>query len=127
MTTAVPTGRLARTGAVAAVVAAVGTTAVAAIAKASGLSLEVDGKAIPLAAFAWWTVVGAVVGAILVRVLRDRRRFVAVTAAATALSLVPAIALPDGGATKAVLVGIHLLAAAIVIPILSRLAADPRP
>lgn len=123
MTTTVSAGQLAKTGVVVGVVAAAGTTAVAAIAKASDVSLEVDGKAIPLAAFAWWTLVGAAVGVILVRMLRDRRRFVAVTTTATALSLIPAIVLPDDGATKAVLVGIHLLAAAIIIPMFARLQA----
>lgn len=123
MTTALPTGRLAKTGAIAAVAAAIGTTVVAAVAKASGVSLEVDGQAIPIAAFPWWTVVATVLGVVLVRVLRERRRFVVVTVVATALSLVPAVVLPDDGATTAVLVAAHLLAAAIVIPMLSRLAA----
>lgn len=123
MTTTVSAGQLAKTGVVVGVVAAAGTTAVAAIAKASDVSLEVDGKAIPLGAFAWWTLVGTAVGVILVRVLRDRRWFVAVTTTATALSLIPAIVLPDDCATKAVLVGIHLLAAAIIIPMFARLQA----
>ncbi len=48
-----------------------------------------------------------------------RRRFVVVTTVATGLSLIPAIAAPDDTATKAVLVGTHLLAAAIIIPTLS--------
>lgn len=126
MTTAASTGQLAKTGAVVGVVAAASTTAVAVIAKASDVSLEVDGKAIPLAAFAWWTLVGTVVGVILVRVLRERRRFVIFAVVATALSLIPAIVLPDDGATKCVLVAAHLLAAVVVIPALSRLAADTR-
>ena len=49
-----------------------------------------------------------------------RRRFVVVTTVAAGLSLIPAIAAPDDTATKAVLVGIHLLAAAIIIPPLSQ-------
>ena len=57
--------------------------------------------------------------------VRERRRFVAVTAVATGLSLVPAIAAPDDTATTAVLVGAHVLAAAIIVPPLSqRLTAD---
>lgn len=40
--------------------------------------------------------------------------------AAAGLSLIPAIAAPDDTATKAVLVGTHLLAAAIIIPTLSQ-------
>jgi hypothetical protein len=56
----------------------------------------------------------------LARVLRDRRRFVVVTTVASGLSLIPAIAAPDDTATKSVLVGTHLLAAAIIIPSLSQ-------
>ena len=111
---------LAPTGLVAGVVAAAATTAVAAIARSRDIDLEVDGTPVPLAAFALWTVVGAVLGVVLARLLRDQRRFLVVTLATTALSLVPAIALPDDLATKLVLVGTHLLAAAIVIPVLAR-------
>ncbi len=111
---------LAPTGLLAGVVAAVGTTGVAAIARAADVDLEVDGSSIPLPAFALWTVVGAALGFVVARLLGDARRFVAVTLAITAVSLVPAIVLPDDTATKLVLVGTHLLAAVIVIPALSR-------
>ena len=92
----------------------------AAIASGADVSLEVDATAIPIPAFAWWTLVGAAVGVVLAGLLRERRRFVAVATAATGLSLVPAIAAPDDTATRAVLVGAHLLAAAIIIPTLSQ-------
>ena len=85
-----------------------------------------DGAAIPIAAFAMWTVIGAALGVLLARVLGDRRRFVTVTLAATGLSLIPPIALPDHLATTAVLVGAHLLAAAIIIPALSQPLAPAR-
>ena len=111
---------LAPTGLLAGVVAAVGTTGVAAIARAADVVLEVDGSSIPLPAFALWTVVGAALGIVAARLLGDARRFVAVTLAITAVSLVPAIVLPDDTATKLVLAGTHLLAAVIVIPALSR-------
>jgi hypothetical protein len=111
---------LVRSGALAGAIAAVCTTAVAAIASAADVSLEVDAEAIPIPAFAWWTLVGAAVGVVLARLLRERRRFVVVTAVAVGLSLIPAIAGPDDTATTAVLVGAHLLAAAIIIPTLSR-------
>ena len=109
-----------RSGALAGAIAAVGTTGVAAIASAADVSLEVDSTAIPIPAFAWWTLVGAALGIVLARVLRERRRFVVVTTVAVGLSLIPAIAAPDDTATKAVLVGAHLLAAAIIIPTLGR-------
>jgi hypothetical protein len=109
-----------QTGALAGVVAAVATTVAAAIASAADVSLEVDGAAIPIPAFAWWTVIGVALGILAARLLRQRRRFVVFAAIATGLSLVPAVAAPDDTATKALLVGVHLLAAAITIPTLSR-------
>ena len=70
--------------------------------------------------FAWWTIIGAALGVVLARLFRERRRFVVVATVAAGLSLIPAIAFPDDSATKAVLVGAHLLAAAIIIPTLSQ-------
>jgi peptidoglycan/LPS O-acetylase OafA/YrhL len=114
------TRRLVRSGAIAGAVAAACNTVVAAIASALDVSLEIDAQAIPIPAFAWWTLVGAAVGVVLARLLRERRRFVIVTTVGAGLSLIPAIAAPDDTATKAVLVGAHLLAAAIIISMLSR-------
>ena len=112
------TRRLVRSGALAGAIAAVCTTLAAAIASAAGVSLEIDATTIPIPAFAWWTLVGAALGVVLARLLRQRRRFVVVTTLAAGLSLIPAIAAPDDTSTKAVLVVIHLLAAAIIIPTL---------
>ena len=114
------TRRLVRSGALAGAIAAVSTTVVAAIARAADVPLEIDGTAIPIPAFVWWTIIGAALGVVLARLLRERRRFVVVTTVAVGLSLIPAIAAPDDSATKAVLVGAHLLAAAIIIPTLSQ-------
>jgi Family of unknown function (DUF6069) len=114
------TRRLVRSGALAGAVAAVCTTVVAVIASAADVSLEIQSTAIPIPAFAWWTTVGAALGVVLARLLRERRRFVVVTAIAVGLSLIPAIGAPDDTTTKAVLVGTHLLAAAIIIPTLSQ-------
>ena len=111
---------LVRTGALAGAIAAVCTTAVAAIASAADVSLEIDATAIPIPAFAWWTIIGAALGVVLARLLRERRRFVAVTTVAAGLSLIPPIAAADDTSTKAVLLAAHLLAAAIIIPALSR-------
>jgi hypothetical protein len=121
------TRRLVRSGAFAGAIAAVCTTVVAAVASAADVSLEINAEAIPIAAFASWALVGAALGVVLARLLRGRRRFVVVTTVVAGLSLIPAIAAPDDTATKAVLVGIHLLAAAIVIPTLGhRLTATYR-
>jgi peptidoglycan/LPS O-acetylase OafA/YrhL len=117
---AMSTRRLVRSGALAGVVAAVCTTVVAAIARGADVSLDIDATAIPILAFAWWTLVGAALGIVSARLLRERRRFVILTTVATGLSLVPAIAAPDDNATRAVLVVTHLLAAAIIIPTLSQ-------
>jgi Family of unknown function (DUF6069) len=114
------TRRLVRSGVLAGAIAAVCTTVVAVIASAADVSLEVNATAIPVPAFAWWTLVGAAVGVVLARLLCDRQRFVVVTTVAVGLSLIPAIAAPDDTATKAVLVMTHLLAAAIIIPTLTR-------
>ena len=110
------TRRLVRSGALAGALAAVGTT----IVRAADVSLDINATAIPIPVFAWWTIIGAALGVVLARLLRERRRFVVVTTVAAGLSLIPAIAAPDDTATKAVLVGTHLLAAAIIIPTLSQ-------
>lgn len=114
------TRRLVQTGALAGAIAAVGTTVVAAIASAADVDLEVDGTAIPIPAFAWWTLIGAALGVVLARLVRERRRFVVVTMVAAGLSLIPPIAAADDTATKVVLVGAHLLAAAVIIPALGQ-------
>lgn len=116
--------KIVKVGAVAGVVAAMATTVVAAAAQAVDVSLEVDGKAIPTSAFGFWTVVGAALGIGIAALVKERRRFLTVTLVATALSLVPAVALADDGATAGTLVAAHLVAAAIVIP---ALAAGSRP
>jgi hypothetical protein len=114
------TRRLVRSGALAGAIAAVCTTVVAAIARAADVSLDINATAIPIPAFAWWTVIGAALGVALARLLRERRRFIVLTTVAAGLSLIPPIAAPDDTATKAVLVGAHVLAAAIIIPTLGQ-------
>lgn len=114
------TRSLVRSGALAGAVASVCTTAVAAILRAADVSLHVDGAAIPVPAFPWWTMIGATAGVVLALALRMRRRFVVMTTVAVGLSLIPAIAAPDDTATSAVLVAAHFLAAAIIVPALSR-------
>lgn len=111
---------LIRRGALAGAIAAVGTTAVGVIARAADVSLDVDATPIPIPAFALWTVIGAALGVLMARLLRARRRFLVVAIVATGLSLIPPMALPDDAATTAVLVAAHLLAASIIIPILSQ-------
>lgn len=112
------------TAVLASAVAAAGTTGAAALARAAGVTFEVADTAIPLLAFGFWTVVGAVLGLLAALALRDRRRFVVLAVAGTAVSLVPAVVAPDDAATKAVLVVLHVLAAAVLVPaIAARLPA----
>jgi hypothetical protein len=124
-TTARPATSLRRTTLLVAAGAGALVTAAAAIAHAAGVSFAVEGEMIPLAGFAQLTVVGAVIGGVLLAVLNRRsrsarRRFLQVTAALTALSCVPSIAWPDDAATKVALVALHLAAAAVIVPVLAR-------
>jgi hypothetical protein len=114
-----------RTGLKAGLVAAVATTAIALVAGAAGVSFEVDGEAIPAAAFAQMTLIGAVLGVLLAKALRrwakhPQSTFVRTTVALTALSVVPDLTLGFDAASAATLVVAHVTAAAIIIP---RLAA----
>lgn len=108
--------------------AAVATAAAAAV-HAAGVPLAVDGETIPLAGFAQLTVLGAVLGGIIAAVLKRRssaahRRFLQTVGVLTALSCVPSVALPPDVATRVALVVLHLVAAAIVVPVLARHLTD---
>jgi hypothetical protein len=121
-TTATPSLRLTTIGV--GLVAAAATTAVAAVLRAVGVPLDADGP-IPLAAFAQMTFLGAVIGGVLAAIFTRRshnpaRRLVQTTMALLTLSCIPSIALPSDVATKLALVGTHVLAAAIVVPVLAR-------
>ena len=116
---------LARTTALSAVAAAAVVTGAAAGLHAAGVSFAVQGEMIPLAGFAQLTVVGAVIGGVLLAVLNrrspaPRQRFVQTTAVLTALSCVPSVLWPDTAGTKVSLVALHLLAAAMIVPVLAR-------
>ena len=116
------------TVAVGAIAAAVVTVA-AGLLHAVGVSFEIDGEMIPLLGFAQMTFLGAAIGGFLLAGLNrwsaaPRRRFVQVAVALTALSCVPSVAMPDDVATKLTLVALHVLAAAIIVPVLLRHAND---
>lgn len=107
--------------------AALAVTAVAAAATAAGVPLEIDGEMIPIAGFAQMTFLGAVIGGVLVAVLNrrslePRHRFVQAAVALTTLSCVPSVLLPPDAATKIALVATHVVAAAIIVPVLARRA-----
>ena len=110
-----------RTGLRAGAIAAVATTAIAAVADAAGVSLAVDGEAIPLLGFAQMTLLGAVIGIVLAKCLarwasHPSATFVRATVAFTAVSVVPDLTMGFDAASAATLILTHVVAAAIVIP-----------
>ncbi len=120
-----------KAGLVAGVLAAVATTAIAAIADASGISLDVDGEPIPLPAFATLTLGAVGIGVLLAFLSlrftsRPRRTFVVTTVVLTAASLFPDVVTPMDGDTRAILMLCHLVAAAIVIPALASRLPEQR-
>src|SRR5579863_9497552 len=108
------------------VLAAAATTIGAAVLRAAGVPLAVHGE-IPLAGFAQITLIASVLGGVLLAVLNrrssaPRQRFVQMAIGLTALSCVAPIALANPIASKFALVALHLLAAAIIVPLLARQA-----
>jgi hypothetical protein len=125
--------RVVVTGLAATLVAMVATTLGAALASALGVSFQLPGapEPIPIAGFGVMTGIWSVVGIVLALVVRrlaadPARRWVQVAVALTALSLVPPVMTGTGVATVVMLVVLHLVAAAVVIPALARgLAVGP--
>jgi hypothetical protein len=118
-----------RTGLRSGLVAAVATTAIAGVASAADVPLEVAGEAIPLAGFFQVTLLCVAVGILIARVVGRRasnpgRTWVRAAVALTALSFVPDLTADATTATKLVLVTTHLVAAAIVIPALAGRLAE---
>lgn len=114
-------------GLLTAVVAAVAVTLVAVLAGAVGVDFELPdgGESIPVSGFATVTfgfsLVGLALAAALQRWARHPfRTFVRIAVALTAVSLVPPFLMDANLATVAALVLTHLVAAAIVIPMLAR-------
>ena len=124
--------RLGRTGLTAGMAAAAATVAVAAVASAAGVSLETaPGEAIPVLGFGQLTLFCTAIGVLLARTIgrraaQPRSTFTTVTLVLTALSLVPDVVLSTDVATKATLILTHLVAAAIVIPVLSACLPERR-
>lgn len=119
--------RLVVTGLLATLAAVAATTLAAGLAKAVGVDFAVGEtqETIPLAGFAvvtgFFSVVGTVLaGALLRWSKRPAERFVWTTVSLTVLSLVPPLVSGADPATIAALIGLHLVAAAVVIPTLSR-------
>ena len=119
--------RLARTGLLAVVGAVVATAAVAAVATAAGVDLAVEGsdETIPVSGVAvitgGFTLVGVAM-AIAFQRWSDRpaQRFLLVAVALTVISLVPPLLWGADAAAAATLVALHLVAAAVAVPVLVR-------
>jgi hypothetical protein len=118
---------LAGTGFIAALAAMVATTLAAALAHAVGVDFEVPagGETIPLSGFAVVTGVFSVVGIVIAAALlrwsaRPAERFVRTAVTLTAISLVPPLLSGADTATITALLGLHLVAATVMIPTLAR-------
>lgn len=118
---------LAGTGFVATVAAVVATVLAAALAQAVGVDFEVPdgGETIPLSGFAvvtgFFSVVGVVMAAALLRwSTRPAERFLRTAVTLTAISLVPPVLSGADTATTTALLGLHLVAATVMIPTLAR-------
>ncbi|MBV8960818.1 MAG: hypothetical protein JOZ37_09640 [Actinobacteria bacterium] len=117
---------LGRAGVAAGSVAAAATVAVVAVARLIDVPVQTEpGKAIPILGFAQLTLFFTAVGVLVARTIRNRsvrphRTFVVTTSVLTALSLVPDLMLSTDTASKLTLMLTHLVAAAIVVPVLAR-------
>ncbi len=118
---------LAGIGLVATLAAMVATTLAAALARAVGVDFEVPdgGETIPLSGIAavtgFFSVVGVVIASALLRLsARPAERFVWTAASLTSISLVPPLLSGADTATITALIGLHLVAAAMMIPTLWR-------
>ncbi|MBI4900256.1 MAG: hypothetical protein HY829_07240 [Actinobacteria bacterium] len=124
--------RLARTGLLATVAAAAATGLGAALAGAAGIHLDVEGGRLPASGIAFVTAVFSLVGVALAAALlrwaaHPALLFVRVAVGLTALSLVPPLVSASDAATTVTLVVLHLVAAAIVVPVLARALQAGRP
>ena len=120
-------GGLVATGFVATLAAMAATTLAAALARALGVDFEVPegGETIPLSGIAvvtgFFSVVGIVIAAALLRwSARPSERFVWTAVSLTVISLVPPLLARADTATAAALLGLHLVAATVMIPTLAR-------
>ena len=103
------------------------TTLAAALTRAIGVDFEVPdgGETIPLSGFAvvtgFFSVVGVVIAAGFLRwSARPAERFVWTTVSLTAISLIPPLLSGANTATTTALIGLHLVAATVMIPTLAR-------
>ncbi|GAA0895574.1 DUF6069 family protein [Pseudonocardia zijingensis] len=116
---------LLRDGVAATVAAAVASSAVAAAGIAVGIGVDIAGAPIPVSGFATLTAIFSVIGLVIAVGLRrfarrPRTTWIRTTVALTVLSLVPDVIVDATTATKLLLMTTHVVAAAIVIPVVAR-------
>ncbi|MFB9235545.1 DUF6069 family protein [Plantactinospora siamensis] len=118
---------LAGTGLLATLAAMAATTGVAALARAAGVDFQIPegGEAIPLPGFAVVTGLFSVVGVAIALALlrwsaRATERFGWTAVSLTAISLIPPLLVGADAAISATLIGLHLVAATVMIPVLVR-------
>lgn len=118
---------LARTGALATLLATAAITAVTALSKTQGVDFAIgeNGDVIPTAGVSIATAALCALGVVLAAALRrwstqPSTTFVRATLTLTAVSLVPPLISGGDAATVSTLILLHLLAAAVVIPALAR-------
>lgn len=124
---------LALTGLLATLVAMVATAGVAALARAVGVDFAVSNsdETIPVSGIAvvtgFFSVVGVVLAAALLRwSARPAEWFVRTAVTLAAISLVPPVLLGADAATATALVGLHVIAAMVMIPTLARSLGSSR-
>ena len=122
-----PFRRIGVTGLVATLAAMVATAVAAALARAVGVDFEVPegGETIPVTGVAvvtgFFSLVGTVIAAALLRwSAHPAERFLWTAVSLTAVSLVPPFLSGANAATTAALLGLHLVAATVMIPTLTR-------
>jgi hypothetical protein len=120
------------TGLLAALAAMAATTLAAALAQVIGVDFEIPdgGETIPLAGFAVVTGFFSAVGIVIAVALRrwsahPTERFLWTAVSLTVISLIPPSISGADTATVAALLGLHLVAAAVMIPALARSLRPP--
>ena len=120
------------TGLLAALAAMAATTLAAALAQVIGVDFEIPdgGETIPLAGFAVVTGFFSAVGIVIAVALRrwsahPTERFLWTAVSLTVISLIPPLVSGADTATVAALLGLHLVAAAVMIPALARSLRPP--
>jgi hypothetical protein len=116
--------RLLRTGVTSGLVASAAAVATVVVARTAGEDVAIAGERVPLSGFVVLTMVGALLGTVIAKVLsrrssRPRSMFVTTTVALTAASIVPDLVVEAQAGSRLVLACTHVVAAAIIVPALA--------